>query len=113
MLKRVARVVTRAVAVVILVPPLAPTTSATCPSGRTRTEGLMLDNGRFPGLMKLAGDGDTPKSLVMLGNEKSSIWSLRIIPVEGDIISDPNTRLMVLVTATAVPSVNIDSRMLR
>ena len=66
----------------------------------------MLDKGLLPGLMKLAGDGGTPKSFVMLGDEKSSIWSLKMIPVEGDIISDPKERLMVLVTDTALPSRN-------
>ena len=64
----------------------------------------MLDKGRLPGLMKFAGDGGTPKSFVIFGDEKSSIWSLKIIPVDGDIISDPKERLMVLVTDTALPS---------
>ena len=49
MLKRVARVVTRAVAVVILVPPLAPTTSSTSPFGLSNTLGLIEDNGLLPG----------------------------------------------------------------
>ncbi len=54
--------------------------------------GLMEDKGRFPGLMKLLGDGGRLKSLVMLGDEKSSISSLKMIPVEGDMILDPKLK---------------------
>jgi hypothetical protein len=36
--------------------------------------GLELESGRFPGRMKFAGLGCTPKALVMLGELKSSIW---------------------------------------
>ena len=65
-----------------------------------RREGHIEDSGRFPGLvadkiirgsrkdrrsssdlMKLLGLGGTPKKLVMFGAEKSSISSLRRIPV--------------------------------
>ena len=68
--------ITKAVAVVILVPPAAPITSLTLPSFPTIMEGHMEDNGRFPPLIKLFGDGGTPKKLVILGAEKSSISSL-------------------------------------
>ena len=40
--------------------------------------------------MKLFGEGGTPKPLVMLGAEKSSISSLKITPVCGDITVEPN-----------------------
>lgn len=43
----------------------------------------------LPGLMKLAGDGGTPKKLVMFGAEKSSISSLSTMPVCVDRIPAP------------------------
>ncbi len=43
--------------------------------------------------MKLLGEGGMPKPLVMLGDEKSSISSLKITPVCGDITIDPKLRL--------------------
>lgn len=72
---------TKAVAVVILVPPEAPTTNLTCPSESATILGHMEDRGRFPGLMKFAADAGTPKWLVVFGVEKSSIWLLNITPV--------------------------------
>ena len=42
-----------------------------------------------PGLMKLWGEGGRLKSLVMLGEEKSSISSFKMMPVEGDIMREP------------------------
>lgn len=71
----------RAVAVVIFVPPAAPVTSWTLLFSSTKMAGHIEDKGLFPGLMKFAGDGGTPKAFVMLGAEKSSISSLRMIPV--------------------------------
>ena len=53
--------------------------------------GDIEDNGRFPGLMKLAGaGGGTFKSLLdFAGTVKSSIWMFRTIPVLGDSITAP------------------------
>lgn len=43
----------------------------------------------LPGLMKLFGEGGTPKPLVMNGELKSSISLLRIIPVNLDLTLEP------------------------
>lgn len=43
----------------------------------------------LPGLMKLFGEGGTPKPLVMNGELKSSISLLRIIPVDFDLTLEP------------------------
>lgn len=53
--------------------------------------GDIEDNGRFPGLMKLAGaGGGTFRSpLGFAGIVKSSIWLFRMIPVLGDRITAP------------------------
>ena len=50
----------------------------------------MEDSGLLPGLMKLVGEGGSLKKLVMFGEEKSSISSFRMIPVDGDMMPDPN-----------------------
>ena len=63
----------------------------------------MEDNGRLPGLMKLAGEGIKPKALDLLGTEKSSISLFMMRPVSGIMSCDPNTRLSVLVKETAIP----------
>jgi hypothetical protein len=85
--------ITNEVEVVIFDPPAAPVTIRTFPEALSTTmAGLMEDKGRFPGLMKLLGDGGRLKSLVMLGDEKSSISSLKMIPVEGDMIPDPKLK---------------------
>ena len=81
---------TKAVAVVILIPPAAPTTSLTSPSLSTNTAGHIDDRGRFPGRILLAGDGHAPKSLGLFDVAKSSISSLNIIPVWLPNTSDPN-----------------------
>lgn len=47
-------------------------------------------NGRLPGAIKFAGDGGSPKPLVILGELKSSISSLNIIPVDFERIIAPN-----------------------
>ena len=57
----------------ILVPPAEPTANRTLPSESVNMAGLMEERGRFPGLMKLFGEGGTPKKFVMFGGEKSSI----------------------------------------
>jgi len=79
--------------------------------------------GRFPGLMKLFGDGATSKRFVKFGDEKSSIWLLYMMPVEEEPIFAPKLpqknqfifqfkrgafampywKFMVLVTDTASP----------
>ena len=75
---------------VILVPPEAPTTERTLlVVALTMMVGVMEDNGRLPGWIKLAGLGGTPKALVTLGDEKSSISSLRMIPVCSDVNPAP------------------------
>lgn len=60
-IKKLFNRLTKAVEVVILVPPEAPTTSLTCPSEPTTILGHMEDRGLFPGLMKFAADAGTPK----------------------------------------------------
>lgn len=56
----------------------------------TTTDGHIELNGRLPGRMKFAGDGGRSKPLVILGELKSSISSLNIIPVEFERIIAPN-----------------------
>jgi hypothetical protein len=81
------------VEVVIFEPPAAPVTNRTFPVDlSTIITGLIEESGRFPGLMKLFGDGGKLKSLVMFGDEKSSISSLKMIPVDGDIIREPKLK---------------------
>lgn len=61
----------------------------------TAMVGQVEERGRFLGRMKLALDGFTPYSFVMLGDEKSSISLLRMIPVL--VISlEPKPPLIVL-----------------
>ena len=43
--------------------------------------GQVEERGRLPGCTKFASEGLTPKKLVMLGEEKSSISLLRTMPV--------------------------------
>lgn len=112
---------TSAVAVVIWVPPEAPTTIRTRPSRSTIIAGHMDESGCFPegrrghtgwsaahrghqphpprgppppapGMMKLAGEGGTPNWLVMLGELKSSISSLNRIPLTCESTLEPKLR---------------------
>lgn len=46
-----------------------------------------------PGLMKLFGDGGTPKPFVTNGELKSSISSFRSIPVEFDMTLEPKLQV--------------------
>lgn len=85
---------TQAVAVVILEPPAAPRTLLMLPSELIKTEGHIEERGRFPGAMKLAGLGAIPYSLVMLGDEKSSISLLKMIPVFIPRRSLPNLEII-------------------
>ena len=55
------KTLTRAVDVVIFVPPDAPTTILTSPFDVTIILGHIEDKGRFQGAIKLAGDAGTPK----------------------------------------------------
>jgi hypothetical protein len=55
----------------------------------TTMVGVMDDSGRLPGLMKLAGLGGTPKKLVVLGDEKSSISLFIMMPVCSEIHPAP------------------------
>lgn len=43
--------------------------------------------------MKLLGEGGTPKAFVMYGELKSSIISLKMIPVERDITLEPKLHI--------------------
>ena len=74
-------IITCATPVVIREPPDAPTTNLMVPSLLIAITGAMEDMGRFPGRMKLLGDGGRPKKFVALGCEKSSISLLNMIPV--------------------------------
>lgn len=49
--------------------------------------------GLKPGLMKLFGEGGTPKPFVRNGELKSSISSLRSIPVELDMTLEPKLQV--------------------
>ena len=60
-------------AVVIFVPPEAPTTNRGTPSLSRNMEGVIEDMGRLKGLIKLLSDGSTPKAFFLPGVEKSSI----------------------------------------
>jgi hypothetical protein len=55
----------------------------------TTIAGLIELNGRLPGRIKFAGEGGRPKPLVILGELKSSISSLNIIPVDTERIIAP------------------------
>lgn len=45
-----------------------------------------------PGWMKLLGEGGIPKPLVMYGELKSSISSLKMIPVDPDMTLEPKLK---------------------
>ena len=68
-------------------PPDAPTTSTTLSSGPVTIVGDIDDAGWAPGLIRLYTEGQIPYVFGLDGSvEKSSIWLLNIIPVDGDII---------------------------
>lgn len=81
---------TSATAVVILLPPAAPMTKTTSPFASVITDGHIEDKGLLPGAIKLAGEGGRPKAFVILGEEKSSISSFKIMPVLSDAKPAPN-----------------------
>ena len=76
----------------ILLPPEAPITSFTSPLLSVMIDGLIDDMGRLRGLMKFEGDGGRPNVLDMLGVEKSSISSLKSIPVRFPKTLDPKLK---------------------
>lgn len=74
-------------------PPDAPDTILTSPVRLSRTiVGHVDDIGLFNGRMKLWGEGGTPKELVTLGELKSSISLLKMMPVLGDITTAPKLK---------------------
>ncbi len=92
---------TNAIIVVILVPPDAPFIKNGSPLLLTNIAGVMDDMGILPGTMKLDGEAGTPKALVVLGVEKSSISSLKIIPVLLPLTLDPKLWIYKIVMITA------------
>lgn len=81
---------TRAVMVVIFVPPDAPLMKRTPPCWSRTMVGDMDDIGIFPGNIKLEGEAGTPKLLTVPGVEKSSISSLKIMPVREPRTKEPS-----------------------
>lgn len=81
---------TKATAVVILLPPAAPMAKTTSPFSSVIIEGHIEDIGFLPGAMKFTGDGGSPKLFVIFGDEKSSISSFNIIPVLSEAKPAPN-----------------------
>ncbi len=80
-------------AVVILVPPEAPTARRGTPFPSTNMVGVIEDMGRFPGSIKLLGDGATPKKFFFPGVEKSSISLLKIMPVRVERYFEPKLQV--------------------
>ena len=71
-------------------PPAAPETILTSPvPSSVIMTGQVEERGLFKGRIKLLGEGGTPKELVTLGELKSSISLLKMIPVWGDITTAP------------------------
>ena len=66
--------------------------------------GVMDDNGRFPGTMKLAGAGGGTSLETFLGMEKSSISLFSTIPVLGERIFAPKYAFTVVVMEMALRS---------
>lgn len=64
---------TNATDVVIREPPAPPIAITTSFFSFNMIVGVIEESGRFPGSMKLAGDGGKPKMFVLSGLEKSSI----------------------------------------
>lgn len=85
--------------VTILLPPAALTTNLVSPPFPPSTITVEIElNGLAPGRMKFAGEGGKPKKLFFPGMEKSSISLLRMRPVRGEMMREPNQVLMVVVT---------------
>jgi len=65
---------------------------------------LLSESDKYATVRKtLHGDGHNPNAFGTPGIEKSSISSFRMIPVSGSITWEPNSRLTVDVTDTAMP----------
>lgn len=85
-------------------PPALPVAILSTPVSRSsEIELAILLCGRFPGSMKLIGEGAKPKELTDPGLLKSSISSFSMIP-EGVISRAPQIRFTVVVRLTAIPS---------
>ncbi len=85
-------------------PPAEPTTKYRVLFDRNSTMvGDIDERGRFPGRMKLEGEGMKPKKLEELGIEKSFISLFMMTPVESTINCEPNKVLMVVVKLIAMP----------
>lgn len=79
-------------AVVIFVPPEAPTTNLTSPLSSTIILGLMDDRALFPGAIALLGEPGKPKKFLNPGLEKSSIPLLKRMPVEFPVSPAPKLK---------------------
>lgn len=80
--------------VVIRVPPAPPITVRTLPVAElAMMVGVMDDKGLLPGRIKLAGLGGTPKKLVTLGDEKSSISLFMMMPVCSEMNPAPKLEM--------------------
>ena len=102
---------TSAVAEMMVGPPAAPTTTFTCPLPSTAMVGVIDDSGRFLGATAFCSLPIRPKALGTPGvSEKSSIWSLRTMPVLPATRWAPKPRLTVVVSATAFPSASMTDR---
>ena len=80
-------------AVVILVPPEAPTTKRGTHSLSRNMVGVIEDMGRLKGSIKLLSEGSTPKAFFVPGVEKSSISLLYIIPVRVERYFEPKLKV--------------------
>ena len=80
-------------AVVILVPPEAPTTKRGTPSLSRNMVGVIEDMGRLKGSIKLLSEGSTPKAFFVPGVEKSSISLLYNIPVRVERYFEPKLKV--------------------
>ena len=74
-------------------PPEAPATILTFPFLSVIILGDIDDSGRFPGRMKLAGEGGYPKKLFLPGVEKSSISLFMMIPVDSETNIEPKLKM--------------------
>lgn len=82
---------------VIFVPPPPPINNLTLLDSSNIIDGQVDDRGILPGAMKLAGDGFTTYLFTIPGNEKSSIWLFKSIPVLFDITKLPNLELFEII----------------
>lgn len=91
-------------------PPEPPTAMAVAPP-RVTMVGVMLLVGRFPGATWLASDPTRPKTFGTPGAaEKSSIVLLRITPDLPPTTCEPKAVLMLVVQATAFPTMSMIER---